>query len=111
MNEAYWNALHGGMRAVILGKTYFQGFPISVAGKTGTAQQSTDRPNHALFICYAPYAKPKIAVATRIANGYTSDYAAQITKAVLQYYFELEDLDYLLAGQNIKLESGVIGGD
>ncbi len=111
MNEAYWNALHGGMRSVILGKTYFQGFPISVAGKTGTAQQSTDRPNHALFICYAPYAKPKIAVATRIANGYTSDYAAQITKAVLQYYFELEDLDYLLAGQNIKLESGVIGGD
>ncbi|MBO5564092.1 MAG: penicillin-binding protein [Lachnospiraceae bacterium] len=111
MNESYWNAIHTGMRNVIRGKTYYQGFPIQIAGKTGTAQQSTDRPNHALFVCYAPYTRPEVAVACRVANGYTSDYAAQITKAVLSYYFHTEELEELMKGENIVLESGTIGGD
>ena len=111
MNEAYWNAIHTGMRRVVTSKTYYQGFPVEIAGKTGTAQQSTDRPNHALFVCYAPYVRPQIAVACRIANGYTSDYAAQITKAVLSYYFHTEELEELMKGENIVLEGGAIGGD
>ena len=111
MNEAYWNAIHTGMRRVVASKTYYQGFPVEIAGKTGTAQQSTDRPNHALFVCYAPYIRPQIAVACRIANGYTSDYAAQITKAVLSYYFHTEELEELMKGENIVLEGGAIGGD
>ena len=69
-----------------------------MAGKTGTAEESTTRANHALFVCYAPYDTPEIAIATRIANGYTSNYAAQTTKDVLQYYFDLVAEEDIITG-------------
>ncbi len=111
MNENYWNAIHTGMRRVIAGKPYFSGYGIDVAGKTGTAQQSTDRANHSLFVCYAPYSVPEITFACRIANGYTSDYAAQYTQAVMSYYFGKEQLEDLMKGENIKLYSVNSTGD
>ena len=101
MDPARWNALQEGMHEVVKDKLYFMNFPIEVAGKTGTAQQTNTRPNHALFVCFAPYDTPEIAVATRIANGYTSDYAASITKSVLEYYFGLATKEELLAGETI----------
>ena len=60
------------MRAVIESKGEYADLPIAVAGKTGTAQESKSRPSHALFICYAPYDDPTIAMAIRIGNGYSS---------------------------------------
>ena len=62
-----------------------------VAGKTGTAEQTSSRPNHALFVGYAPYETPEIAIATRIPFGYSSDYAAQATRDVVKYYYGLAD--------------------
>ena len=109
MDQSYWDAIHEGMRGVIEDKSYFQDFGVNVAGKTGTAQESTSKPNHALFVCYAPYEKPEIAIATRIANGYTSDYAAQTAKDVLSYYFGLQSKDEILS--NNEQLTGVIGGD
>ncbi|MCI5826698.1 MAG: peptidoglycan glycosyltransferase, partial [Lachnospiraceae bacterium] len=71
---------------------------IEVAGKTGTAQQVQTRPNHALFVGYAPYRNPKISIATRIAYGYTSHNAADVSADILKYYFDLENKDDLLNG-------------
>ncbi len=110
MDQKYWNAIHLGMRKVVQDKSYFDDMPIAVAGKTGTAQETTSRPNHALFICYAPYESPQIAIATRVANGYTSDYAAQITEDVLKYYFNVEDRDDLLS-TGTQMNSGNISAD
>lgn len=110
MDQSYWDAIHLGMRQVVEDKTYFDDMPINVAGKTGTAQETTTRPNHALFVCYAPYEQPEIAIATRVANGYTSDYAAQITEDVLKYYFDVEDRDTLMSTQT-QMESGNINAD
>ncbi len=93
-----WNAIHRGMRRVVEDKTYYQGMTVSVAGKTGTAQENRNRPNHALFVSYAPYENPEISVTTRIAFGYTSDYAAQLTQDVYKYYYHLEDVDTLIDG-------------
>ena len=51
-----WNAIHTGMRGVVQNHSAFQNYTgVSVAGKTGTAQETTDRANHAQFIGYAPY--------------------------------------------------------
>ncbi len=36
---------------------YFQGFPVSVAGKTGTAQNPHGA-DHAWFVAFAPYENP-----------------------------------------------------
>ena len=94
-----WNAIHSGMRMVVENMAEFDGFPLAVAGKTGTAQQSANRPNHALFVGYAPYENPKVSIATRIAYGYTSHNAAEVSKNILAYCFDLEDKETLLNGQ------------
>lgn len=98
MDDASWNAIQLGMRQVVEDKAYYSDLPIQVAGKTGTAEENKNRANHALFVCYAPYDNPEIAIATRIAYGYTSNYAAQTTKDVIKYYFELAEEEELITG-------------
>ncbi len=111
MPQSYWNAIHTGMRQVVQDKAYYSNLGVAVAGKTGTAQESTNRPNHSLFVCYAPYEKPEISIATRIAYGYTSSYAAQITKEALSYYFELRDEDDIISGTAQTLQDGATNAD
>ena len=111
MSPAYWNAIHTGMRQVVQDKSYYANLGVTVAGKTGTAQESKNRPNHSLFVCYAPYDNPKIAIATRIAYGYTSSYAAQITKEALAYYFDLRDEDDIISGTAQTLQDGATNAD
>lgn len=107
MPAEYWNAIHSGMRLVVQSKSYFNSFPISVAGKTGTADQVNSRPPHALFVCYAPYENPEIAVATRIPFGYSSDYTAQITRDIIGYYYHLDDMEDVITGTADRPESGI----
>lgn len=95
--SSVWNSIHSGMRQVVQNKNYFN-IGVNVAGKTGTAQESKSKANHALFVGYAPYESPEISVATRIMNGYTSDYSAQITKDVIMYYYNLAEEDELITG-------------
>lgn len=111
MNPAYWDAIHAGMRQVVENKAYFSDLDVNVAGKTGTAQESRNRPNHALFISYAPYEDPEISVTVRVANGYTSDYAAQIAKDVYEYYYGLKDEKEIITGTAGDLEGGAINAD
>ena len=54
MPNEYWNAMHKGMRQVVESKSYFSDLAVNVAGKTGTAEQISSRPNHGLFVSYAP---------------------------------------------------------
>ena len=99
LDTTQWNAIHTGMRMVVENLSTFDNFSIEVAGKTGTAQQSPNRPNHALFVGYAPYSDPEISIATRIAFGYTSHNAAEYAKNVFSYYFGVQDAEELLNGQ------------
>jgi penicillin-binding protein 2 len=105
--DSYWNAIHSGMRMVVQNKTYFSDLAVNVAGKTGTAEQTKSRPNHALFVCYAPYENPEIAIATRIPFGYSSDYAAQLTRDVIKYYYGLAQEDEIITGTAAASEGAV----
>lgn len=98
LDPTLWNSVHYGMRQVVASKKYFSNINLSAAGKTGTAQEATNKPNHALFVGYAPYDNPEIAIAVRIANGYSSDYAAQVAKDVFMYYFGIIEEDELING-------------
>lgn len=98
MDAAEWDAIHLGMRQVIENRADYQDLAISAAGKTGTAEENLNRANHALFVCYAPYEQPEIAIATRIAFGYTSSYAAKTTKDIINYYFGLKDENEIITG-------------
>ena len=109
--EEYWESVSEGMRRVCAGRSSFTSLHrkledgeverLTSAGKTGTAQQAVNMPNHALFLGYAPYEDPEIAVAVRIPNGYSSDYAALVASQIMQYYFDPDTLSSILNIQDI----------
>ena len=107
MPVEYWNSIHTGMRNVVINKTYFADLAVEVAGKTGTAEQTSSRPSHALFVCYAPYDAPEIAIATRIPFGYSSDHAAQLTRDIIKYYYGLAEEEDLITGTADRTEAGI----
>lgn len=97
-NES-WFAVHTGMREVIANgsaKAIFKDLEVEIAGKTGTAQESKIRPNHAFFISFAPYANPEIGVTVNIPYGYSSAHAATIAKNVYRLYYKYTNLDYIM---------------
>ncbi len=105
--QSYWDAICLGMRKVVENKSYFSDLAVHVAGKTGTAEQTKNRPNHALFVCYAPYEQPEIAVATRIPFGYSSDYAAQATRDIIKYHYGLAEEEELITGTADAPDAGI----
>ncbi len=109
MPEQYWSAIHTGMRGVVQDMSYYTNLGINVAGKTGTAQENTNRANHALFVGYAPYEEPEIAIATRIAFGYSSSFAAQTSKDIIKYYYNLADEEEIVTGEATDIEGATYG--
>lgn len=107
MPQEYWDAIHLGMRQVVENKSYFSNLAVNVAGKTGTAEQTSDRPSHALFACYAPYEQPEIAIVTRIPFGYAGDHAAQATREIVKYYYGLAEADELITGTADEPDGGI----
>lgn len=85
ISDATWTQIHEGMKRMVNESTLFGNMDVQMAGKTGTAQQSSLHPDHALFVGFAPADSPTVAVAVRIANGYKSSYAAEIGRDVCQY--------------------------
>lgn len=79
-----------GMRLTVTGGSAqnLNDLPVSVAGKTGTAQFLNNEKTHAWFECYAPYENPQIAVVVLIdGGGGGHEIAAPVAKDILQYYF------------------------
>lgn len=79
-----------GMRLTITGGSArnLADLPVSVAGKTGTAQFLDNQKTHAWFECYAPYENPEIAVVVLIEGGGGGrEIAAPVAKDILNYYF------------------------
>lgn len=70
---------------------FFADFPIKVAGKTGTAQTGTSRPNHGWFAGYAPVEDPEITVLVFLENGNSSSYTLPIVAGILRTYFGIEE--------------------
>ena len=98
LNKNQWNSIRTGMNLVCKNDpATFGNLSVNVAGKTGTAQQIKTRPNHALFLCYAPYEAPEISVATRIAYGYAAANAKYVTKNILSYYYGDNTLEDILS--------------
>jgi len=65
----------------------FGGFPVKVAGKTGTAERAGEA-DQAWYAVLAPYPNPEIAVVTTVEQGgFGSDTAAPVALQMLQAYF------------------------
>ena len=68
----------------------FSEYPISVASKTGTAQTaSASRPDNGVFVAYAPFENPEIAVAVVVEKGAGGSRVAPIARDIFTAYFEI----------------------
>jgi penicillin-binding protein 2 len=69
----------------------FQGFPIKVAAKTGTAETGFEdiSSSNGLFICYAPADNPQVAIAQIVEKGAWGSNTIQIAKDLLTAYFKI----------------------
>jgi penicillin-binding protein 2 len=96
MSSDILSTVRKGMRLVTsdpTGTAYstFKGFPIAVAGKTGTSQKAPDD-DYALFMGYAPAdAEPQIVVVAVIEQGgHGSSVAAPVVRKVMEAFFHTQ---------------------
>ena len=107
--QEYYDAVHTGMYNVANspeGSAYqiFGGYPVKVAAKTGTAQLGEAVTNNGVFICYAPYDDPQIAVAVVVEKGGAGSAIATIARDVLDYYFSFKNSSSELEKENSLLK-------
>lgn len=78
-----------GMSEVVVSGTArdFANYPIKIAAKTGTAQNSGS--DHTTFICFAPYENPEIAIAVVIAHGKSGMLSKNVARDIMNCYFNL----------------------
>ena len=104
-----WSKIYEGLRLVVTddlsGCELLNSINVKVAGKTGTAQEDTSRPAHALFVSYAPYENPEVAVTCVIQNGYASANSAELASFIYAYMYDKEaltDADFAQKKGNIS---------
>lgn len=95
--DAEWGQVQKGMYLVLnssdsTGREY-DTLGLNAAGKSGTAQVSDTKPSHVLFVSYAPYENPEIAVTVVIPNGYSSGNAVDFGLVVYDYYYNTDKYD------------------
>ncbi|MBQ8003201.1 MAG: hypothetical protein IJ297_07145 [Clostridia bacterium] len=92
-DEAY-AAITKGMRLVVTegtGQAAFKGCSVPIAAKSGSAQ--TGRYTNGIYVAYAPYDNPQIAVAVVMEKTGGGGDAAPVVRKVIEKYFagEIED--------------------
>ncbi|MCM1499334.1 MAG: penicillin-binding transpeptidase domain-containing protein [Clostridium sp.] len=107
IDPALWNTVHNGMRRVVENHTpeemLINQIKVDVAGKTGTAEENLARPAHALFVSYAPFARPEISVTAVIPYGYSSGNAEELAGFIYAYYFDPEKLENASITGNVNM--------
>jgi penicillin-binding protein 2 len=79
--------------------TVFEGFPIPIAGKTGTAEKGLGRADQSWYAALAPYPNPKYAVVvTDEAGGFGADTAAPMARLILAELFNLNENQLVQGG-------------
>ncbi len=77
----------------------FEGFPIPIAGKTGTAEKGAGRADQSWYAALAPYPNPKYAVVvTDEAGGFGADTAAPMARLILAELFNLNETQLVEGG-------------
>ncbi len=96
LDKSVVNTVKEGMLSVTedgTGSRIFRDYPITVGGKTGTAQTATGA-DHTVFIAFAPYDDPEIAVAVVIEHGKYGTYSGGLLKSIFNAYFFTELQNY-----------------
>jgi penicillin-binding protein 2 len=97
LNAGYRQAIVDGLHAAATqpgGTSYsvFRGFPIPIAGKTGTAEKGLGRKDQSWYVALAPYPDFKYVVAvTAEHGGFGADTAAPEARKILAALFGVKD--------------------
>lgn len=96
LKQSTLDAIAKGMYLVTKGdkgtlRNSFKDYPVEVAAKSGTAQESDKRSEHTIFVAFAPYDDPQISVSVLIPYGNNSATAPAptVAKAVISNYLQL----------------------
>ena len=81
-------------------KKYFTGLDFQAGAKTGSAQVSSNTQSHAVFVCFAPYEKPEVAMAIVVEHGGSGGELAAIASDVLSYYFSARETQEAIPQEN-----------
>jgi penicillin-binding protein 2 len=69
----------------------FAGFPVPVAGKTGTAETGTGRSDHSWYASWAPASNPKVVVVVLVEHGgFGAETAAPAARDIYKAYFKIK---------------------
>ncbi len=112
LRESTWQSVKSGMRRVIefgSASRIFKDLEVQIAGKTGTAQETNSRANHAFFISYGPFENPEISVTVNIPFGYSSSNAAMAAKDIYRLYFGYTNLEEVMSRKAINATNIKIG--
>jgi len=96
MSDEHYRAIMNGMKSVTEDGTAaaaFEDFGISVGGKTGTAEVSSGSPN-GIFVAFAPFDDPQIAMAIVIEHGCHGISAAPVARRIIEKYFSGNVAEY-----------------
>ncbi len=77
----------------------FKDYPVAVCSKTGSAQVSTGVAN-GVFVAYAPYDNPQIAVAVVVENAGSGNAIAPVARDIFDQYFGINSYIPANSGKN-----------
>lgn len=72
-------------------KRAFQDLGVQVGAKTGSAQVSAKTNSNAVFVCFAPFDDPQIAVALVVERGGSGSDLGSMAAEILSYYFNHQE--------------------
>ena len=95
-------AVKEGMKGLVEGtlSPYFRNCVVSAGAKTGTSQVRADTKNHGVFVCFAPYDDPEIAVAIAIERADAGAALASTAVNILNAYFTPPEDTVAITGEN-----------
>ena len=79
---------------------YFKDCVVDAGAKTGTAQVNKDTENNGVFVCFAPYDDPEIAVSIVIEQGGSGSALASTAVSILNAYFSADEIGTAIIGEN-----------
>ena len=80
--------------------SYFKDCVVTAGAKTGTAQLGANKENNGVFVCFAPYDDPEIAVAIVIEKGGAGAALAETAVGILNAYFTEDEIAATIIGEN-----------
>lgn len=101
MKDENYHAIMYGMKLAADSGTasnLFSNYKVGVGAKTGTASVPKGTAN-GVFVAFAPYDDPQIAVCVVVEHGAHGNYVGAVAKAVFDEYFQVDTTDIKVQGE------------